>query len=174
MSSDVSENDDAAAGEAQTPPQTYFSSMMEWFERWLRPTYRRSTRGDLREWCEEWWQHAEALSRMDALWRAWEALRLDPGTGLSVWWRDHADHHLAALLDADGPFKACGDGHVKDSPEMLRHTTPPAEMFAPDPGEDGPPSAVPDGGGRALSVVEASPRRHADNSQTVDRSRGLR
>ena len=174
MSSDVAENDDASAGEAQTPPQTYFSSMMEWFERWLRPTYRRSTHGDLREWCEQWWQHAEALSRMDALWRAWEALRLDPGSGLSVWWRDHADHHLAALLDADGPFKACGDGHVKDSPEMLHHTTPPAEMFAPDPGEDGAPAPIPGNGGRGATVVEASPRRHTELSQTVDRGRGLR
>ena len=115
MSEDVSERD-ATTGEAPAAPRTYFVSMMEWFERWLRPTYRRSTHGDLREWCEQWWQHAEALSRMDALWRAWEALRLDPGTGLSVWWRDHADHHLAALLDADGPFKACGDGHVEGQP----------------------------------------------------------
>ena len=159
---------------SQAPPQTYFPSMIEWFEQWLRPAYRRSTHGDLREWCPEWWRHAEALSRLDALWRAWETLRLDPGTGLSVWWRDHADHHLAVLLDADGPFKACGDGHVDDSPEMLRHTTPPAEMFAADPGENGPPSPVPGSAGRVVSVVEASPRRHTDSSQTVDRSRGLR
>ena len=173
MSEDVSERD-ATTGEAPAAPRTYFGSMMEWFERWLRPTYRRSTHGDLREWCEQWWQHAEALSRMDALWRAWEALRLDPGTGLSVWWRDHADHHLAALLDADGPFKGCGDGHVDDSPEMLRHTSPPAEMFAPEPGDDRPPSPVPENGRPAVTIVEASPRRNTENAQTVDRGRGLR
>jgi hypothetical protein len=117
-------------GEEPAAPAPYFGSMLEWFEEWLRPTYRRSTHGELREWCEEWWQHAEALSRLDALWRAWEALRLDAGTGLSVWWRDHADHHLAALLDPDGPFKACGDGHVDNSPEELRHVRPPAAMYA--------------------------------------------
>ncbi|MGV0111135.1 DUF4913 domain-containing protein [Arthrobacter sp. CP30] len=32
-----------------------------------------------------------AVSRLNALWRAWETLRLDPGTGMSDWWRIHAD-----------------------------------------------------------------------------------
>lgn len=26
---------------------------------------------------------------------------------MSVWWRDHADHHMGILLSADGPFKGC-------------------------------------------------------------------
>ncbi len=129
MSDQVHDEQDEATG----APETYFPSLLAWFEQWLRPVYRRSIRGDLREWCPEWWQHAEAISRLEALWRAWEALRLDPGTGLSVWWRDHADHHLAALLDADGPFKACGDGHVDDNPEMLPHTPPPPDLFAEEP-----------------------------------------
>ncbi len=146
MSDQVDDEQDEPAG----APETYFPSLLAWFEQWLRPVYRRSIRGELREWCPEWWQHAEAISRLEALWRAWEALRLDPGTGLSVWWRDHADHHLAALLDADGPFKACGDGHVDDSPEMLPHTPPPPDLFAEEPvgalgASDGAasPSAVP-------------------------------
>jgi hypothetical protein len=129
MSDQVDDEQDEPTGASET----YFPSVLAWFEQWLRPVYRRSIHGELREWCPEWWQHAEALSRLDALWRAWEALRLDPGTGMSVWWRDHADHHLAALLDADGPFKACGDGHVDDSPEMLPHTPPPPDLFAEEP-----------------------------------------
>jgi hypothetical protein len=32
-------------------------------------------------------------------------LRLDGSTGMSVWWRDHADHHMGVLLSADGLFK---------------------------------------------------------------------
>ncbi|MGO9957762.1 MAG: DUF4913 domain-containing protein [Solirubrobacteraceae bacterium] len=146
MSDQVDDEQDEATG----APETYFPSLLAWFEQWLRPVYRRSIRGELREWCPEWWQHAEAISRLEALWRAWEALRLDPGTGLSVWWRDHADHHLAALLDADGPFKACGDGHLDDNPEMLPHTPPPPDLFAEEPvgalgASDGAasPSAVP-------------------------------
>ncbi|BAS08684.1 hypothetical protein AHiyo4_21060 [Arthrobacter sp. Hiyo4] len=26
---------------------------------------------------------------------------------MSIWWRDHADHHMGVLLSADGPFKGC-------------------------------------------------------------------
>lgn len=26
---------------------------------------------------------------------------------MSVWWRDHADHHMTQILDPDGPFKGC-------------------------------------------------------------------
>lgn len=28
---------------------------------------------------------------MEALWRAWEHLRLDGATGISVWFKDHAE-----------------------------------------------------------------------------------
>ena len=37
----------------------------------------------------------------------WEFLRLDETIGMSVWWRDHADHCMSVLLSADGPFKGC-------------------------------------------------------------------
>jgi hypothetical protein len=123
------DDDEESAASAETP-ELCFASMLDWFEGWLRPMYRRSTHGDQRDWCAEWWEHEEAVSRLDALWRAWETLRLDPGTGLSVWWRDHADHHMAALLDPDGPFKQCGEEHQGNAPEMLAHTPPPPELFA--------------------------------------------
>jgi hypothetical protein len=44
---------------------------------------------------------------LEALWRAWEFLRLEGTAGMSVWWRDHADHHMSVLLSTDGPFKGC-------------------------------------------------------------------
>lgn len=64
-------------------------------------------------WCPQWWKHAEAISRLEALWRAWEFLRLDGTTGMGVWWRDNTDHHMSVLLSTDGPFKGCtpDDGH---------------------------------------------------------------
>lgn len=165
------DDDAATTPEAiEEPPAPCFSSMLEWFETWLRPMYRRSTHGDQRDWCAQWWQHEEAVSRLDALWRAWEALRLDPGTGLSVWWRDHADHHMAALLDPDGPFKACGDGHQDDQPSMLAHDAPPADLFA---AEDQAPAAVPLGDGEARSapsVVDVAAGRHATARPEVGRS----
>ena len=64
------------------------------------------------------------------LWRAWEHLRLDGSTGLSVWFKDHADHHMSVLLSADGPFKGCtpDDGHrAKLAP--LPCEEPPAGLF---------------------------------------------
>ncbi|WP_306914878.1 MULTISPECIES: DUF4913 domain-containing protein [unclassified Arthrobacter] len=55
----------------------------------------------------DWYFHPEAVSRVEALWRAWEHLRLDGATGISVWFKDHADHHMSVLLDL-GP---CLHGH---------------------------------------------------------------
>lgn len=118
----------AAANEAartalEAPPETpeeegdegeqlYYESVLEWLTVWLAPTYRRSLEGGGVTWCPMWWKHAEARARLEALWRAWEHLRLDGATGMSVWFRDHADHHMAVLLNEDGPFKGCGpEGH---------------------------------------------------------------
>lgn len=71
-----------------------------------------SGRTDGRRWCARWWAHPYALDRLEALWRAWEALRLDPGTGLSVWYRDHFTQAIDELMAAEGPFHRCGpDGH---------------------------------------------------------------
>ncbi len=166
---DLDEDEDRSSAAAEEVPEPCFASMLDWFETWLRPMYRRSTHGDQREWCAEWWQHEEAVSRLDALWRAWEALRLDPGTGLSVWWRDHADHHMAALLDPDGPFKQCGDGHRDDAPEMLAHTTPPAGLFVDE--STSPPAVDFDTAGGPPAVVSRESARQAVAHPEIGRSR---
>ncbi|MGI3782098.1 MAG: DUF4913 domain-containing protein, partial [Janthinobacterium lividum] len=75
-------------------------------------------------WCASWWSHTEALVRLEALWKAWEVLRLDPGTGASSWLRDHADPALAALTGPAGPFARC---------TPVKHSTPPALPTAPPP-----------------------------------------
>ncbi|MET3937022.1 DUF4913 domain-containing protein [Arthrobacter sp. OAP107] len=46
----------------------------------------------------------EAVCRIEALWRVWEHLRMDGATGMSVWWKDHADQHMSILLDPRGSF----------------------------------------------------------------------
>ena len=71
---------------------------------YLRNVYRRRIDSRHRCWAGEWWRYDEAVIRLEALWRAWEHLRQDPATGMSVWWRDHADHHMPALMAPDGPF----------------------------------------------------------------------
>ncbi len=130
--------------ELADPPGLYYLTLEEWVGVWLFPVYRRSVLGHDRIWCPQWWRHAEAVARLESMWRAWEHLRQDPATGLSVWFRDHADHHMTVLLDADGPFKGC-DGRPSDRPlEQLPHDPPPVGMFEPEQLPDTPPP-----GGRA-------------------------
>jgi hypothetical protein len=118
--------------ELSDPPGLYYLTVEEWVGEWLFPVYRRSVLGHDRVWCPQWWRHAEAVARLESLWRAWEHLRQDAATGLSVWFRDHADHHMTILLDSDGPFKGC-DGRHSDRPlDELPHDPPPAGMFEPD------------------------------------------
>ncbi|BBE49106.1 MULTISPECIES: DUF4913 domain-containing protein [Rhodococcus] len=108
--------------EPEPEPQMVFGSAEEFLRDWLAPTYRRQvTDTPSRVWCPQWWKHEEAVNRIEALWRAWEYLRLDAKTGMSVWWRDHADHHMEKLFAGDGPFKACSaerghKGSVKPLP----------------------------------------------------------
>ncbi|WP_307025027.1 DUF4913 domain-containing protein [Arthrobacter globiformis] len=47
---------------------------------------------------------------------------------MSVWWRDHADHHMGVLLSADGPFKGCkpvAGGHAANKLKILPCEPPP-------------------------------------------------
>lgn len=118
--------------ELADPPRLYYLTVAEWVEEWLFPVYRRSVLGHERVWCPQWWRHAEAVARLESLWRAWEHLRQDAATGLSVWFRDHADHHMTVLLDADGPFKGCDGGHSGHPLEPLPHDPPPDGMFEPE------------------------------------------
>lgn len=122
---------DAPPVTAEEPAtELYFPTVLAFVTQHLAPTYRRSLSANSATWCPEWWKHAEAIARLEALWRAWEHLRLDPATGISVWFRDHADHHMAILLSADGPFKGCSPdkGHSQRL-DPLPLTAPPNGMF---------------------------------------------
>ena len=48
---------------------------------------------------------------------------------MSVWWRDHADPHMMALLDPDGPFAACRGQHSEYPISPLPVEEPPAGLF---------------------------------------------
>lgn len=119
----------AGEGEAEPPP-LYYPTVEAFVTQLLAPTYRRSLGGLGVAWCPQWWRHAEAIARLEALWRAWEHLRLDAATGMSVWYRDHADHHMAVLLSADGPFKGCGRlGHREGRLDALPVDAAPPGLF---------------------------------------------
>lgn len=121
----------APAEDEERPPELAFGSVDEFVREYLRYVYRRAT-SDHRVWAARWWEYEEAVIRLEALWRAWEHLRLDPSTGMSVWWRDHADHHMAVLMDPDGPFAASdryenANDAAKGAP--LPYEAPPAGLF---------------------------------------------
>ena len=120
--------DDDEQGELFQEPETFYGSLDEFVREFLILQYRRevSPKGDFR-WDPRWWMHPEAVARLDALWRAWEHFRNDGATGMSVWWRDHADHHMGVLLSAAGPFgKTSG---TTDPGDALPYTPPPPSLF---------------------------------------------
>jgi hypothetical protein len=85
-----------------------------------------------RRWCSSWWLHTEAVVRLEALWKAWETLRHDPGTGASSWLRDHADPTLQALTHPLGPFARCKPGRHHTLPPLVLDPPPPG-LFSPAP-----------------------------------------
>ena len=111
-----------------------YGSVEEFVASYLLPLYRRAVSGQGTTWCAQWWRHPEAWVRLDALWRAWEYLRLDPATGMSVWLRDHADPHMAVLLSADGPFRGCKpEEHSATPAAAAAEHGDPARRARPDP-----------------------------------------
>lgn len=121
----------AAEGQAEEP-ELYFGSVDEFVREYLRNVYKRRINGRNRVWAARWWEYDEAVIRLEALWRSWEFLRRDPATGMSVWWRDHADHHMPALFDPDGAFAgvAVDDLVNQNEPgEPLPYEAPRAGLF---------------------------------------------
>lgn len=121
----------APADPAAEAPALLYPTLDRWVLEWLSPTYRRQL-GHGRTWCPQWWRHPEAIVRLEALWRSWEHYRLPEhaALGMSLWWRDHADPHLAVLMDPDGPFTGCTveEGH-KPRLGPLRCDHPPPGLF---------------------------------------------
>lgn len=113
---------------ADEPPTLYYGSTDEFVREYLRYVYQRKIDGRTTFWSPRWWTSAEAVARLEALWRAWEHLRLDPATGPSVWWRDHADPHLRVLMDSTGPFSK--ETEIRASVlDPLPYEPPPAGLF---------------------------------------------
>ena len=128
---------DGTKATAESPEPAY-SNLDAWINEYLvHVVERRVAEGATSgiNWCARWWAHPEAISRLYALWRAWESLRVsDPQTGMSIWWRDHLDPHLAALTAEYGPFMRCrSDRHYDPEPLPVKPT--PMEVLAqlPDP-----------------------------------------
>ena len=121
------EDDENAA--AAKEPTLFYGSADEFVRERLRYMYaRRVGPGNASfRWAARWWDYPEALACIDALWRAWEHLRLDGATGSSTWWIEHADHHMPILMSPEGPFAKSEDKN--NAGEPLPYEAPPIELF---------------------------------------------
>jgi hypothetical protein len=97
----------------EEPTELCFPDLWSFVRDFFAPTFGRPIGGTTR-WCPNWYDHLEAMLRLEALWRAFESLRLDPQTGIATWLRDYVDHALPQLTSATGPFARCGTGHEPD------------------------------------------------------------
>ena len=116
--------------QSEETPTLYYGSVDEFVREFVCPVFRRNVgeegRADYR-WSARWWESAEAIARLEAMWRAWEHLRMDAATGTSVWLRDHADHHLGVLMSPTGPWALSKDTAGPDEP--LPYEAPPEDLF---------------------------------------------
>ena len=141
------------------PPEPVYTALEDWLSDYFLPMFRRTLGGEYR-WCHQWWQHGEAISRLTALWHAWEVLRLQPGTGIATWYRDHLDHQLPILMGARGPFCQCSETAHRDPREAA--ATPAPEGWWDTGGYDDP--ADPSPGAAATGAVIPSPSAGLDKT----------
>lgn len=127
----------------EEPRRLHHARLDEFVEKYLAHSYRREvTRTGIestRRWCPQWWDHSEAVGRLEALWMAWEQARLGEGAEMAAWWTTCADPMMAALYDPEGVFKYCSvtDGH-KDSLKRLPTVPAPTGWFQDGHAHDGP------------------------------------
>ncbi len=104
-------------------PEPVYSALEDWLIDYFLPMFRRTLGGEFR-WCAQWWQHGEAISRLNSLWHAWETLRLQPGTGIGTWYRAYLDHQLPILMGARGPFYQCSETTHREPHEAAAAPAP--------------------------------------------------
>lgn len=96
------------SGEEKIQPEDielYYPNVDAFLHDFLLPSWRHTYSGT--KWCRDWYKHSEAVSRLDALWRSYEAMRVGDPTGMAVWWRDFADPTMASLTRPEGTFAGC-------------------------------------------------------------------
>ncbi|MBO1768250.1 DUF4913 domain-containing protein [Allobranchiibius sp. GilTou38] len=118
--------DDQLTGSSSPPdadePQRWFSGVDTFVDEFVLPQWRyRLDTEDVR-WCARWWEHTAALGRLEALWEAFEAMRLEGGASLSTWYRNHFDVHMTVLTQRNGVFHRCSaERGVHEQPPVWPH-----------------------------------------------------
>ena len=128
-----SEDASGAMGEAgndatpEPPPELYFGSTDEFVREFVCPVFRRNVgeagRAEYR-WSARWWESAEAVIRLEAMWRSWEQARPRPR---------HRHQHLAPRprrLSPRHPYEP--DRALRALPRHRERHRPPAVRGAAD------------------------------------------
>lgn len=110
----------------QGVPGLVYANAADWVENYLLEMWRPGPSG---KWCRRWWLHPEATTRIEALWRSWEALRLDGPTGMSTWLRDHYDPHMDRLSASGGVLGLCDHTTGEHKQQKLREVESPPPGF---------------------------------------------
>ncbi|MFJ4633962.1 DUF4913 domain-containing protein [Streptomyces sp. NPDC088847] len=111
--------------EGETPPlKSQFILYLEGPEQWeamerlviwvhylMIPVYAGETTSS-QPWCPRWWEHADAVAYLYALWMAWQELTDANGglTGPGMWHRDFLTPTMVYLRNPSGPFAGCKPG----------------------------------------------------------------
>lgn len=97
--------DDQTSPTQSAPVRLKFPHVEAWVHGLFLPMFGWRVDGHRWHWCPQWWRHAEAIWRLELLWRSWEVNRLS-ATGMSGW-SVEVDRHIRELLGEDGPFRQC-------------------------------------------------------------------
>ncbi|NHC16210.1 DUF4913 domain-containing protein [Motilibacter deserti] len=108
--------------------ETYYRDVEEFVNEFFVLAFARTLGGNAL-WCDRWWDHPEAVLRLEGLWRTFETSRRQPENGGPIFLA-LVDHHLPILLSAAGPFSACG-GSGHNPPPPLPSVLAPAGHWAP-------------------------------------------
>ena len=110
----------------EEPFEPLYDNLTDWVEHHFAQTYAWKP-GSTARWCASWWDHAEAIYRLEALWRTWELYRLEPRLGIASWLRDYLDPQLSQLTSPTGPFASCTED--RHSPVKALLTNQPPEAY---------------------------------------------
>lgn len=85
-----------------------YPTVYHFVEEFLAVMYPSADERDAR-WAPYWFRHREAMTRLEALWKRYEQLRVEePTTYMETFLRVHGDYHMEVLQRPDGVFAQCG------------------------------------------------------------------